>query len=249
MVVQCPKCEKKYKIDSSKVTSKGAKITCSFCGHVFIVRKKAKAQKKDFVPCIYCGEPATIDLDTDKPICKRCKTLEEKTARFQPMNADKNAGSMQEEFAAGMARILYLEDDDVSVDDFFDKVFYRETYSAFLLSDQGKKHLPPEKKPAPSPEPQPPKPTPPDKPSKSSDVPLIITAKTRKPKMKRHSLLVLADRANDGFLSIARLAGKAVYFVQSVTMGGLSKIGHALFKEKKNKKSKHPSRTEVFPTD
>lgn len=305
MVVQCPKCEKKYKIDFSKVTKKGAKITCSNCGLAFIVRKKPKEEKEDFVPHGNYGEPSTVDLDTDKPICERGKIPEEeKAARFQPIIEDKEAGLY-------LARVLDLvSDGGVSFDDLSGEDFHQEEFLANVPPDQGKERLPPEEKSASFPEPQLPKPAPPGKaaqPSKPSGPPpvaapetvkgdnhkeafynnildalarggiwrgrftykkkngplykaeteeakssrsilvsliMIIAAETRKPKMKWYSpLAFLTDRANDGFLSIARNAGKAAHFVQSGTMGGLKKIGHGLSRKKKEEKSERTNRT------
>jgi predicted Zn finger-like uncharacterized protein len=92
MVVQCPKCNKEYKIDSSKVTEKGVRAICSNCAQVLIIRKDAREEKEDFVQCSNCSEPATVHQDTDKLICERCKTLqEEKAARFMAMIEGKEA--------------------------------------------------------------------------------------------------------------------------------------------------------------
>lgn len=174
MIVQCPKCEKKYKIDSSKVTEAGAKITCSNCGHVFIVRQKAKEEKEDFLPYRNSGKPAT-PKETAPP----------------------------EQFAPEPKTEQSLTEDE--------------------------------------------------KPPETNTVPLMAAAETRKPKMRRHSLLAIANRADDGFLSIVRSAGKAVHFIQSSTMGGLSKIEHTLSRKKKEKKFRQPGRTreikERAPTD
>ena len=68
-------------------------------------------------------------------------------------------------------------------------------------------------------------------------------ARYSKREMKQGSFRALADRADDGFLSIARSAGKAGCFIQSSTMGGFSKIKYALSRRKKEKESKQPSRT------
>lgn len=37
MIVTCPACSSRYKLDESKVTARGAKITCPKCKHVFVV--------------------------------------------------------------------------------------------------------------------------------------------------------------------------------------------------------------------
>ena len=73
-----------------------------------------------------------------------------------------------------------------------------------------------------------------------------------KREVKWSSFTALADRANDGFLSIARSAGKTTRLIQSGTMGSLSKIENALSRGKK-KESKQPGHTrevkERTPTD
>ncbi len=65
----------------------------------------------------------------------------------------------------------------------------------------------------------------------------ISMAESRRPKMKWYSPMALAYRANDGFLTIARSAGKTVRIIQSGTTGGLSKIEHALSRKNKEEKS------------
>ncbi|GEM_PF-3366815 len=140
MVVQCPKCEKKYKVDSSKITEKGAKIKCANCGHTFVVRKKSEEEKEDFVPCSKCGGPATIDLDTDNPICENCKTREEESAaRFVPMGDEDMVGSP-------MDRELHLGDSGggVSFDQLSDGDFAPDAYSTDVLPGKGESHMAPD---------------------------------------------------------------------------------------------------------
>ncbi len=78
-------------------------------------------------------------------------------------------------------------------------------------------------------------------------------AETREPKMNWYSPMALADRANDGFLSIARSAGKAARLIHSGTIGSISKIQRALSRKKKMKKSRQPTHPvnikESTPTD
>lgn len=132
MVVKCAKCGKKYKIDSSKITEKGVKVTCPNCENVFVVRKKAEGEEKeDFTPCYKCGEPATLDLDTDQPICDRCKTKEQETAaRFVPMSDDDNIGSP-------MDREIDLKDgNDISFGDLSEGDFAPDAYSSQVLAGE-----------------------------------------------------------------------------------------------------------------
>jgi hypothetical protein len=365
LVVQCPKCNKEYKIDSSKVTEKGARATCLNCAQILIIRKDAKEEKEDFVQCSNCSEPATIHQDTDKLICERCKTLqEEKAARFLAMIEGKEAlsrlagalsllsdggqsfmdlfGGDFSEVPSAAGQKLNIVSGDKLDEAFYQEIsdtldrgdFYQEESSTDVPPDQDKKHLPPEEKPASSPEPQLEKPQPPEKAAHPPETPgppqaaapesaappkeppaveqelkiftsdklnealyeeildalarggiwrglynhkilfktgpdsppdqlgpgpkteevkplktamvsliMVIAAETQRSKIEWFSFLALADRANEGFLSIARSSGKAIRLIQSGTKGGLSKIKHGLSRGKKEKKIEQSSRT------
>lgn len=39
MIIQCQKCQTKFRLDDSKVTGKGVKVRCTKCKHVFVVQK------------------------------------------------------------------------------------------------------------------------------------------------------------------------------------------------------------------
>ena len=41
MIVTCESCKARYKLDDSKVSGRGAKITCPKCRHVFVVYAQA----------------------------------------------------------------------------------------------------------------------------------------------------------------------------------------------------------------
>jgi len=90
MVIQCPECGKKYKIDPDKIPDKGAKISCPECGHGFVVKKKEKEApgkpKTKTPPCVMCGNPSTRVLKGDPPLilCEACFEREkEKRRRFE----------------------------------------------------------------------------------------------------------------------------------------------------------------------
>ncbi|MFZ4855925.1 MAG: DUF3426 domain-containing protein [Desulfuromonadaceae bacterium] len=40
MIIQCEKCQTKFRLDDSRVTDKGVKVRCTRCKHVFTVRKE-----------------------------------------------------------------------------------------------------------------------------------------------------------------------------------------------------------------
>ncbi len=92
MVIQCPQCGKKYKVDPEKIPEKGAKISCPGCGHNFMVKKKKDKDKESAAavtaknpPCQMCGAPSTRVLRGNPPqvLCDACFEREkEKTRRF-----------------------------------------------------------------------------------------------------------------------------------------------------------------------
>lgn len=43
MIIQCPKCLTKFKLDDSKVTDDGTRVRCAKCKEVFVVKKEAAA--------------------------------------------------------------------------------------------------------------------------------------------------------------------------------------------------------------
>ena len=50
MIVTCPACSSRYKLDDSKIKGRGAKITCPGCKHRFVVVKDAKPKPVSSVP-------------------------------------------------------------------------------------------------------------------------------------------------------------------------------------------------------
>lgn len=40
MIIQCPKCLTKFKLDDSKVKDEGTKVRCAKCKEVFVVTKE-----------------------------------------------------------------------------------------------------------------------------------------------------------------------------------------------------------------
>lgn len=44
MIVQCDKCQAKFRLDDSRVTEKGVKVRCSKCKNIFIVKKEEAVQ-------------------------------------------------------------------------------------------------------------------------------------------------------------------------------------------------------------
>ena len=130
MVIQCPECGKKYKIDPDKVPDKGAKISCPGCGHNFVVKKKEKegvaAPKLKTPPCQMCGNPSTRVLKGDPPmvLCEACFEREkEKRRRFEVQAgygvSNEPASSPAPEVPAGDAE-LTTEPAGPGADDYFD---------------------------------------------------------------------------------------------------------------------------------
>ncbi len=74
----CPKCEKRYEIDESRIPEKGGKITCRQCGYRIVVKKeKPKETAVMFsVECPKCGHPFEFSPpdDEDEDVVNR-KTI------------------------------------------------------------------------------------------------------------------------------------------------------------------------------
>ena len=43
MIIQCEKCQTRFRLDDSRVTDKGVKVRCTKCKHVFKVPKEVPA--------------------------------------------------------------------------------------------------------------------------------------------------------------------------------------------------------------
>ena len=86
MKLQCPGCNAKYNLDTSKIPSipeKGITVTCPKCKHKFPLKLKSKEsktdaskQKKDMlIPCPDCGH---VNISSPKCLgCGRAFTKEE----------------------------------------------------------------------------------------------------------------------------------------------------------------------------
>ena len=61
MIVQCDQCNAKFRLDDSKVKDGGAKVRCSKCKHIFIVRKEAadEADVDSFLDGLVPSQPDT----------------------------------------------------------------------------------------------------------------------------------------------------------------------------------------------
>jgi len=66
MIVSCERCGARYKLDDSKVTERGAKITCPRCRHIFVVYPGNKAAEKPS-PVVIGGGDEPADAPADAP--------------------------------------------------------------------------------------------------------------------------------------------------------------------------------------
>lgn len=58
MIVTCPNCSSRYKIDEARIKGRGAKITCPSCAHKFVVYREGEQPAEDAVET--AGIPADI---------------------------------------------------------------------------------------------------------------------------------------------------------------------------------------------
>lgn len=47
MVIQCENCNRKYRLDDSRIKAPGSSVRCSKCGHIFFVSKKEELERRD----------------------------------------------------------------------------------------------------------------------------------------------------------------------------------------------------------
>lgn len=64
MVVTCPACTARYKLDDSKIKGRGARITCPKCSHKFVVYKDQPAPEKKPAPVAKATSEVPPDLAT-----------------------------------------------------------------------------------------------------------------------------------------------------------------------------------------
>ncbi|MBE9505159.1 MAG: zinc-ribbon domain-containing protein [Proteobacteria bacterium] len=62
MVIQCDKCQSKFKLDDSKVTEKGVKVRCTKCKNIFTVKKETTPEENEIKEV-----PPTGVLDSASP--------------------------------------------------------------------------------------------------------------------------------------------------------------------------------------
>lgn len=48
MIIQCEKCNTRFKLDDSRITETGVRVRCSRCSHTFVVRKDVPHEESDF---------------------------------------------------------------------------------------------------------------------------------------------------------------------------------------------------------
>jgi predicted Zn finger-like uncharacterized protein len=67
MIVNCPNCNTRYKIDPAKIQGRGAKITCPSCKHTFVVRREGEAAAMGSAASSPAGAPPSVEAVSDVP--------------------------------------------------------------------------------------------------------------------------------------------------------------------------------------
>lgn len=66
MIIQCEKCQTRFRLDDSRVTDKGVKVRCTKCKHVFTVQKKESAAGS-FEPEAAMADLSSAAAESDAP--------------------------------------------------------------------------------------------------------------------------------------------------------------------------------------
>lgn len=67
MIVSCESCKSRYKLDDSKITGRGAKITCPKCKHVFVVLAPPSALSEAPRPAMLPAASGDNEWEDDEP--------------------------------------------------------------------------------------------------------------------------------------------------------------------------------------
>ena len=67
MIVSCESCKSRYKLDDSKITGRGAKITCPKCKHVFVVLAPPPTMTDTPRPAMLPQQGETNEWEDDEP--------------------------------------------------------------------------------------------------------------------------------------------------------------------------------------
>ena len=64
MIIQCEKCQTRFRLDDSRVTVKGVKVRCTKCRHVFTVRKEG-VEEETLQPAPPLAELSSPSVSTE----------------------------------------------------------------------------------------------------------------------------------------------------------------------------------------
>jgi predicted Zn finger-like uncharacterized protein len=75
MIIQCDQCDRKFRVDDSKIKPPGSRVRCSKCGNVFFVEKKEATKSEEKAP------PPSLDnlqVDTEAKTGQEKSDIEQK---------------------------------------------------------------------------------------------------------------------------------------------------------------------------
>ncbi len=105
MIIQCVKCQTKFRLDDSRVTDAGVKVRCTKCKHVFSVKKEAPT------PDFAAPAPFAAPFDIETPVQMSPPAEPEKSDPFEPSSFDVSTVPFETDgFAGGIPESSGAED-------------------------------------------------------------------------------------------------------------------------------------------
>jgi predicted Zn finger-like uncharacterized protein len=109
MIIQCDQCDRKFRVDDSKIKAPGSRVRCSKCGNVFFVEKKESTKPEEKAP------PSDHEKLQVDPAGQEQTNKEEQSAK-EPPNVGITDQNVAEPESKNKEKVWSIEQDQQSQD-------------------------------------------------------------------------------------------------------------------------------------